>query len=238
MKKITGMKLNNTPGRPENIDAVLDGLEKLWGNEGTPPVLAHEEPLDGLMLTLLSQNTNDKNRDKGFSALKTRFPKWNKVAGAPKEEIENCIRPAGLANTKSARMLEILGMIHKDFGDYSLTGLRGWDAERVKEYLSALPGIGAKTIACVMLFDLEQPAFPVDTHVARFCRRMEWVEEKTMPEKIQPLLEIWVPQSRYLGGHVNIIEHGRGICKAQKPNCTACSIKGLCPFYHRSGAPD
>jgi endonuclease-3 len=237
-KKITAMDLNSVAGRPENIDAVLDGLEKLWGNEGIPPMLAHEEPLDGLMLTLLSQNTNDKNRDKGFSALKARFPEWYEMAGAPKEEIENCIRPAGLANTKSARMLEILGMIHRDFGDYSLNALRGWDAGRVKEYLSTLPGIGAKTIACVMLFDLGQPAFPVDTHVARFCRRMEWVEEKTMPEKIQPLLENWVPQSRYLGGHVNIIEHGRGICKAQKPNCTACSIKDLCPFYNRSGAPD
>ncbi|MEA4953011.1 Endonuclease III [bioreactor metagenome] len=222
--------------RPAAIDKVFDGLEKMWGNESAPPDLAHDEPLDGLVLTLLSQNTNDRNRDRAFAALKVRFPEWEAAAAAASEDIAECIRPAGLARTKSERMLRILDMIRKSFGGYSLRDLKSWEGAKVREYLSSLPGIGAKTIACVMLFDLGKPAFPVDTHIARFCRRMEWVPEKTAPEDIQGLLEEWVPQERFYGGHINIIEHGRGICGARKPDCSRCLIAPLCPYNEKNGA--
>ena len=221
--------------RPAAIDEVFDGLEKMWGNESAPPDLAHEEPLDGLVLTLLSQNTNDRNRDRAFDALKARFPEWNAAAGASSEDIAECIRPAGLAKTKSERLLRILDTIRKTFGTYSLKELRGWEGTKVREYLSSLPGIGAKTIACVMLFDLGKPAFPVDTHIARFCRRMEWVSEKTAPEEMQVLLEKWGPRERFYGGHINIIEHGRGVCGARKPACGKCRISGLCPYNGKNG---
>ena len=221
--------------RPTEIDQVFDGLEEMWGNESAPPNLTHDEPLDGLVLTLLSQNTNDRNRDRAFDALKSRFPGWEAAAGALSEDIAECIRPAGLAKTKSERMLRILDTIRKDFGVYSLKELNLWESTKVKEYLASLPGIGAKTIACVMLFDLGKPAFPVDTHIARFCRRMEWVSEKTAPEEIQILLEEWVPPERFYGGHINIIEHGRGICGARKPACGKCLIARLCPYSGKSG---
>jgi endonuclease-3 len=221
--------------RPAEIDKVFDDLEEMWGNESAPPNLAHDEPLDGLVLTLLSQNTNDRNRDRAFDALTSRFPAWEAVAGALPEDIAECIRPAGLAKTKSERMLRILDTIRKTFGVYSLKELNLWESTKVKEYLAALPGIGAKTIACVMLFDLGKPAFPVDTHIARFCRRMEWVSEKTAPEEIQILLEEWVPPERFYGGHINIIEHGRGICGARKPACGKCLIARLCPYSGKSG---
>lgn len=217
--------------RPAHIDAVFDILEELQGNEKNEPRLGHEEPLDGLVLTLLSQNTNDRNRDKGFSALKTAFPSWEEVASASAEAIADAIRPAGLANTKSERMLRILGTVKDTFDEYSLKELKKMDNASVREYLASLPGVGAKTMACVMLFDLERPAFPVDTHIARFCRRMKWVGESLPPEGIQLLLEEWVPVRRYLGGHVNIIEHGRGLCRARNPSCPQCplKVKRLCP---------
>ncbi|MBL3538619.1 endonuclease III [Aminivibrio sp.] len=221
--------------RPAGIDEVFDGLEEMWGNESAPPEPAHDEPLDGLVLTLLSQNTNDRNRDRAFDALKTRFPDWETAAGASSGSIADCIRPAGLANTKSERMLRILDAIRKTFGKYSLKELKHWEDTKIKEYLASLPGIGAKTIACVMLFDLGKSAFPVDTHIARFCRRMEWVSEKTAPEEIQVLLEEWVPRDRFYGGHINIIKHGRGICWARKPACGKCRIAGLCPYSGKHG---
>lgn len=222
--------------KPRTLDSVLDILESLWGNEGTPPDLRHEEPLDGLILTLLSQNTNDKNRDKAFEILKKRFPSWDQAAMASQEELEDLIRPAGLSRTKSERMLHILSNVRETFGEYSLKKLRPMDKETVREYLSSLPGIGAKTIACVLLFDLEKPAFPVDTHIARFCRRMEWVEESLPPDRISSLMEAWVPPARYLGGHVNIIEHGRGLCGARKPKCGSCPVAPLCPHHKKTGA--
>lgn len=222
--------------KPRTLDSVLDILESLWGNEGTPPDLRHEEPLDGLILTLLSQNTNDKNRDKAFEILKKRFPSWDQAAMASQEELEDLIRPAGLSRTKSERMLHILSNVRETFGEYSLKKLRPMDKEAVREYLSSLPGIGAKTIACVLLFDLEKPAFPVDTHIARFCRRMEWVEESLPPDRISSLMEAWVPPARYLGGHVNIIEHGRGLCGARKPKCGSCPVAPLCPHHKKTGA--
>lgn len=224
--------------RPEKIDEVFDLLEKLWGNEAKKPDLGHEEPLDGLVLTLLSQNTNDTNRDRGFAALKATHPEWSAVAAATKMEIADRIRPAGLANTKSERMLLILQKVQDTFGSYSLKELRNWDDDEAWEYLVALPGIGAKTAACVMLFDLDKRAFPVDTHIARFCRRMAWVSEKTAPEQMQVLLESWVPPERFLGGHINIIEHGRGMCGARSPRCEKCPLTGLCAFFARTGAPE
>lgn len=221
--------------RPENIDRVFDLLEEMWKCEKNPPDLAHEEPLDGLILTLLSQNTNDLNRDKAFAALKARFPSWNSAARAPVEEIAGVIRPAGLAPTKSARMAEILAVLQRDFGEYSLRRVREWSTDEIRNYLLSLPGIGPKTAACVLLFDLGRPAFPVDTHIARFCRRMEWVGETTPPDLMIPLMESWVPPARFLGGHVNIILHGRGICKARKPECGRCALSPLCPYDRRKG---
>ena len=141
------------PSRPQDIDTVFDILEELWGNEKNEPRLGHEEPLDGLILTLLSQNTNDRNRDKGFAALKNSFPSWELVASASAEAIADRIRPAGLAKTKSERMLQILAALKERFGEYSLMALKDMDNDAVREYLSSLPGIGAKTVACVMLFD-------------------------------------------------------------------------------------
>ncbi len=218
-------------GSPEHIIAVLDALDAVYRNDALPPdVYATGEPLDGLILTLLSQNTNDRNRDMAYHALRAAYPTWREVAGLTAGEIAARIRPAGLAPTKSQRMREVLERIHRDFGDYSLRAMQAWEAAAVREYLTALPGIGPKTVACVMVFDLDMPAFPVDTHVARVSRRLGWVSPQTPPEKIQDFLEATVPPARCRGGHLNMIEHGRKVCGARRADCAACAAADLCRY--------
>jgi len=223
----------------DRIEIILDSFESIYHNEKNEDELLlsvrHEEPLDGLVLTILSQNTNDKNRDAAYTKLKSSWSNWEAVAKLRPEELADCIRTAGLSSTKSERIIFILNKIKHDFGEYSLQVLKNKDSEYVREYLKELPGIGPKTIACVMLFDLGLPSFPVDTHISRVCKRLGFVPQSTKknitPEEISVFMENNVPKERYLGAHVNIIEHGRNTCKAQRPNCISCSITNHCPFY-------
>ena len=217
--------------KPHHAKEILDAFEKHWGNEASPsPELKHDEPLDGLMLTLLSQNTNDKNRDKAFAKLKLEYPQWDQVAEAPLERVIDLIRVAGLGETKATRMQQILRILKEKFGNYSIKELRKWKAKEARIFLVSLPGVGVKTAGCVLIFDLEIPAFPVDTHVARISRRLGWVREKMPPDKIQEYLESTLPPKRFRGSHLNIIEHGRGICTARKPGCKNCFAEKWCQF--------
>ncbi|NLD05305.1 MAG: endonuclease III [Synergistaceae bacterium] len=217
--------------KPHHAKEILDAFEKHWGNEGRPsPELKHDEPLDGLMLTLLSQNTNDKNRDKAFEKLKAEYPKWDRVAEAPIEKVVDLIRVAGLGDTKAKHMKQILVILKEKFGRYSLIEMQKWKVEEAREFLVSLPGVGVKTAGCVLIFDLDMPAFPVDTHVARISRRLGWVPEKMAPDKIQEYLESTLPPERFRGAHLNIIEHGRGICSARKPDCKNCFAEKRCQF--------
>lgn len=214
---------------PPNCEEILDAFEALWGNEANPPHgLKHEEPLDGLILTVLSQHTNDKNRDKAFANLKKIYPRWELAASAPESDIAAAVRSAGLGNTKAQKIKKILPAIKECFGDYSLEKMSTWKVAEARKYLVGLPGVGVKTAACVLVFDLEMPAFPVDTHVARISRRLGWVPEKMSAENIQEYLEAVLPPERFRGAHLNFIEHGRGICDARKPKCCECSVKKVC----------
>ncbi|MDR2522905.1 MAG: endonuclease III [Synergistaceae bacterium] len=212
------------------ISKVLDILEERWHNEKSPPDIAHPEPLDGLILTVLSQHTNDRNRDAAFTRLKERCPAWEAAVAAGRGAVEDAVRPAGLAPTKAGRILEILDIVRADFGSYSILPLAERGRDEVRKYLLSLPGVGEKTAACVLLFDMRLPAFPVDTHVARVCQRLGFVPEKTPAGEICALLEREVPPSRYLGAHLNIIEHGRAVCKARSPLCPTCAAAKLCDF--------
>lgn len=212
------------------ILSVLDHLEALWHNEANPPQLGHGEPLEGLVLTVLSQNTNDRNRDAAFARLKERFASWDAVVRGGAAQLEDAVRPAGLAPTKARHILEILNIVKRDFGEYSIAPLAERGRDEARRYLIALPGVGAKTAACVLLFDMGLPAFPVDTHVGRIARRVGFAAERAPAEDISLLLERETPPSRYLGGHVNMIEHGRAICRARAPQCGACPLTALCNF--------
>ena len=214
----------------EKVFFILDELEKIYHNEERPPELGHDDPLDGLILTVLSQNTNDKNRDAAFTKLKTLYPAWPDVIQAGRAKLEDAVRIAGLAHTKAGRIINILNIIHEDFGEYSLEKLALENNSTIREYLRALPGVGAKTVACVMLFDMKRPAFPVDTHITRISKRVGLAPEKTSPEEISCFYESVVPIPRCLGGHVNIIEHGREICRARNPKCGCCVLASKCDF--------
>ena len=210
------------------IFLMLNELELVYHNEARPPELGHPEPLDGLILTILSQNTNDKNRDAAFSNLKALYPTWQDVINAGPENLEAAIKTAGLANTKAKRIIHILNQIHNDFGEYSIKKLALHERDYVASYLRALPGVGAKTVACVLLFDLKLKAFPVDTHVTRVSKRVGVAPEKFTPEEISLMFESVVPLERCLGGHVNIIDHGRAICHSRNPKCKICTLSKIC----------
>lgn len=207
---------------------MLNKIEALYHNEANPPKLGHPEPLDGLILSVLSQNTNDKNRDKAFANLKAEFPNWQNVIDAGSVRLEDTIRTAGLAHTKAQRIITILQKIHADFGEYSIKKLASLKRDDMRNYLRRLQGVGAKTVACTLLFDFGIKAFPVDTHVSRIARRLGIVPEKTSAENILLLFEHVVPEARCLGGHVNMIAHGRAVCHSQKPKCNACVLAGIC----------
>jgi len=220
----------------EKVMLCLDLLEEKWGNEGQPLYESFEDPIDGLIKTVLSQNTNDKNRDRAWKSLKDKFPSWQHVMDAEVEEVADAIKSAGIANVKAQRIKEILAIVKEFWGSYSLKELKGLSKEEIKNFLSSLPGVGPKTIACVLLFDLDIPAFPVDTHVARLTKRLGFVGGNTPPEKIEKLLEELVPEERFLGGHLNMIAHGRAICKAINPKCQLCPMMHLCGHANSKGA--
>jgi endonuclease-3 len=223
-------------GSIDHILLVLDRLDSIYGYDSAPEdSLSTGEPLDGLMLTLLSQNTNDRNRDMAYESLRSKLATWRDVAGASHFERTSLIKSAGLGDTKSARMKAILDRINSDFGDYTLVPMKDWEADSVREYLSNFHGIGPKTVACVMLFDLGLPAFPVDTHVARVSRRLGFAAENDTPMKIQLFLESIVPADRCKGGHLNIIEHGRHTCRARTPECSTCNLPDVCRYYLELG---
>jgi len=192
------------------------------------------DPMATLVSTILSQNTNDVNRDRAFEQLRERFPTWEAVRDVPLEELVEVVRPAGLAPTKAPRIQEALRRIDAERGTLSLDFLAGMDVPEARAWLLSIPGVGPKTAAIVLLFALGKPAFPVDTHVHRVTRRLGLIPEKTSREKAHELLEAIVPPELYYTFHLNIIEHGRAVCHARSPECRRCVLQGECAYYAAS----
>lgn len=191
------------------------------------------DPLDGLILIILSQATSDVNCDRAFSSLKSAFPSWDKCLEAPVSQIADAIRSGGLANQKAARIKQLLGEIYAERGDFDLGWMHGASAEKCEEYLLKFHGVGPKTVACVLVFFLGKPAFPVDTHVFRICKRLGWIRDKASPDEAHRVLKTLVPDACKLDLHVNLIAHGRVICRAQGnggPKCGDCLIRKFCAF--------
>ncbi len=191
------------------------------------------DPLDGLILIILSQATNDVNCDRAFSGLKAAFPTWDLALKAPVSEIADAIRSGGLANQKAARIRQLLGEIFADQGDFDLGWMHEASAEKCEAYLSKFHGVGPKTVACVLVFFLGKPAFPVDTHVFRICKRLGWIRDKANEVEAHRVLKEIVPDACKLDLHVNFIAHGRVICRADGnggPKCGDCVIRKHCAF--------
>ncbi|RLC89426.1 MAG: endonuclease III [Chloroflexi bacterium] len=189
------------------------------------------DPLCELVRTILSQNTNDHNRDLAFERLRAQFPTWKAVRDAPAEKVIQAIRPAGLAPSKGPRIQKILQRLTEERGELSLEFLRELPLAEARAWLTGLNGVGPKTAAIVLLFSLDRPAFPVDTHIHRVTRRLGLIPPRTSREKAHALLAKIVPPELYYPFHIEIIEHGRRVCAARQPRCESCILRDLCNHY-------
>jgi len=190
------------------------------------------EPLDMLIGTLLSQNTNDRNSHRAYIELRRRYPTWKKVAEAPVGAIASAIRVGGMKNQKSGRIKALLRTVHKDYGSYRLRGIEKMKNDEVISTLTAYHGIGFKTAACVLLFSLRREVFPVDTHIHRICNRLGLVKTKN-PDQTFEAMKSLVPTGKSYSFHTNLIRFGRTVCLAQRPRCGQCLFYDACGFSEK-----
>lgn len=187
-------------------------------------------PLDELVSTILSQNTNDTNRDRAFNALRAAFPTWEAVRDAEPEAVIAAIRPAGLANQKGPRIQQVLREITGERGRLDLDFLKALPPEDARTWLLKFKGVGPKTAAIVLCFSLGKPAFPVDTHIYRVTGRLGLRPGKMSVEQAHPHLEVLLPPGAFHAAHLNLIRLGREVCAARKPLCGRCPLQDLCAF--------
>ncbi len=218
------------------VPAKLCKIAQILDREYGPrvPSRRRRDPLDELIETTLSQNTSDVNSGRAFEALKRSMPTWEEVLAAPMPKLVEAIRSGGLANVKAPRIKAILAQIHREQRHFDLSFLRALPAAEARAYLARFPGVGAKTVACVMLFALGKPAFPVDTHVFRVTKRFGLLDGIGTPEKAQAHFERVVPPAQHYALHLQLIAHGRRVCKAQRPLCPQCALRGLCDYARQA----
>ncbi len=212
-------------------ERAIEVRRRLLEEYGKPVWRNKLEPLDELVSTILSQNTNDDNRDLAFTRLKGSFASWEAVRDADEAEVIEAIRPAGLANQKGPRIQAALRQITEERADLNLSFLRDLPPGEVHDWLTRFKGVGPKTAAIVMLFSLDLPAFPVDTHIHRVSGRLGLRPENANAEKTHEILGNLYPPSTYYDVHLNIIRHGREVCQARQPKCARCVLTDLCVYY-------
>jgi endonuclease-3 len=213
---------------PSELIAILDECY------GRTPQQVSGAPVAELVLTLLSQHTSDHNSGKAMHRLLEHFPQWDQIVAAPTSEVEDAIRPGGLAPTKAPRLQALLAEVKERTDDYDMGELAELPLDEAKAWLRSLPGVGPKTAACVLLFALGRPALPVDTHVERVSHRLGLVPKKTSAEKAHVLLEQKLAPDEVYAFHVGLIQHGRRTCHARGPRCEECPLLDRCP---RVGLP-
>jgi endonuclease III len=209
---------------------VLNRLRKRYG-ELVPP--RRSDPLEELILTVLSQHTSDVNAERAFEGLRAALPTWDAVVRAPTRSVADAIRSGGLADTKAPRIQAILREVEARWGAFDLSSLAGLSDDEARAELVSLPGVGPKTAAVVLSFSLGRDAMPVDTHVHRVTRRLGLVPPKTSAERADRLLHELVPEGLRTPLHVALIRLGREICKAPTPRCRICPLKDICPTAPR-----
>jgi endonuclease-3 len=205
------------------VRAIRDRLRDVYGIPLAPP---HGAPIDELILTVLSQSTNDRNRDVAFLALRERFGSWAEVRDAPVGAVEEAIRPGGLSKVKSARIQAILTAIGEPL---SLDWLADASVEDGRDYLCSLPGVGRKTAACVLLFSYGKHDVPVDTHVSRVGMRLHLLRPGAPFEELHDQMLALTPPGEELELHINLLRHGRRTCHARVPDCASCALRRMCP---------
>jgi endonuclease-3 len=203
--------------------------KKVWRADG--------DPLSVLISTILSQNTSDSNSHRAFAGLRSEFKNWEEVRRAKVRSIAAAIRSGGLADIKALRIKNILNQMYEEKGDLDLSFLRRWRTDKIKDWLKGFKGVGDKTVACVLLFSLKRPALPVDTHVLRVSRRLGLVPRSLDATKAEALLEGLIPKNLIYQFHLNLIAHGRMVCKAANPSCRDCVLLENCKFGRSHSRP-
>lgn len=225
--------------------------KRLRAHYGVPLPKPHHDPAGELVLTVLSQNTNDRNRDVAFSRLEERWPDWESVRAAPVEEIEAAIAPGGISKIKSARIKEILDRVATDPLPEGADPEGKWQRQREidldwmehtpldvsRDYLCTLPGVARKTAACVLLFAYGLPDIPVDTHVGRVGTRLGLFRPGASFEEMHDAITAWTPPELAHEEHVNLIRHGRQICHKRAPQCDVCPLADICPSAFSVASP-
>jgi endonuclease III len=205
-------------------------LRKLEQAHGSPRWTPNHDPLGELVATILSQNTSDVNSDRAYAALRTAFPTWDEVADAQPDDLATVIRSGGLAKLKGQRIQQILHTLKVRQGDPCLDFLMEIPMPAARAFLAEFSGVGPKTIACVLLFACGHPAFPVDTHIYRVTTRLGLLPAGCTAERAHGVLEPLIPPTQVYAAHVNLIRHGRTVCKARLPDCQHCCLRTSCPF--------
>jgi endonuclease-3 len=219
-----------------HLAKIYELLIQVYGEPKNEPDF---DPLGGLIGTILSQHTSDINSGRAYKQLVEQFPTWEKVRDAPTHKIADAIKSGGLANTKSVRIQDVLYTLTeqqqaqggtKTLSSFLFDELQGRTTEEAWLYLRELPGVGPKTAACVLMFNLDRPSFPIDTHVHRVSKRLGLIDARVSADQAHNLFQKLVPQEWVYPLHVNLIRHGRQICHAQRPRCDKCPLFSECAF--------
>jgi endonuclease III len=217
------------PPARRRVYAVRDRLRLVYG---IPILRPHGDGLAELILTVLSQSTNDRNRDVAYFGLRERFPSWEEVRDAPVDEVEEAIRHGGISKVKSARIKAILAAVTEtgpEPGVLHLDWVSALSVPDAQEYLCSLPGVGRKTAACVLLFAYGMRDVPVDTHVSRVGTRLGLFRPKAPFEELHDTMLELTPRGQEWELHLNLLRHGRRTCHSQRPECGVCALRRMCP---------
>lgn len=221
------MDMTNDAATQEIISYVLQNLRAVYG---MPELEKDFDPLDCLIETILSQSTTNVNSRRAFESLKRRFPTWDKAHRAQVTSIELAIRSGGLAKQKSIVIKNILSEIYARLGSFDLSFLHTAPLAEARAFLTGFKGVGPKTVACVLLFACRRPVFPIDTHIFRISRRLKLIPEKSSDQAAHQIMEALIPEKQFYEAHINLINHGRKICRPQNPRCQQCVIIEYCHY--------
>jgi endonuclease III len=209
-------------------------LKKLAQAYGSPRWNPNHDPLGELVATILSQNTSDVNSDRAYAALRAAYGSWDAVEQANPDDLATTIRSGGLGRLKSRRIQEILRALKACQGHLNLDFLMDMPMPAARAFLAEFPGVGPKTVACVLLFACGHPAFPVDTHIYRVTTRLGLLPPGCTAERAHTVLEPLIPPAQIYRAHVNLIHHGRTVCTARRPDCEQCCLRPGCPYPQAS----
>lgn len=210
---------------------VTEVAKRLRKHYGEPEKRDRDEPVLSLIKVILSQNTNDKNRDRAYNSIIQKYGCKEEILNANREELAELISVAGMHNIKSKRILKCLRKIKEERGNLDLSFLKEMELDEAKRWLKQLPGVGPKSAAIILNFNFDMAAFPVDTHVFRVSKRLGLISDNINRDKAHDILEEKVKDKDPYSFHINLIKHGRKICKSRKPRCEECFLTQICNYY-------